>query len=83
MKSFVEGWVGEINIFLVHAFLCQGNRFAEALEVDDFPLPQEADDVVYVWVIGQAENIVIGKAGLLLWCDLVRTTFFVGGIGFL
>lgn len=33
MKSFVEGRVGEINIFLVHAFLCQGNRFANTINM--------------------------------------------------
>lgn len=57
--------------------------FAEALEVNNFTLPKKANDIVDVWVIGQAEDIVIGDTGFLLWCDLVRTTFFVDGIGFL
>ena len=45
------------------------------LEVDDLALAQEADHVIDIRIIGQAENIVIGKAGLLLCCDLLRTTF--------
>lgn len=57
--------------------------FAEPLEVDDFPLPEKADDIVHVRVIRQPQDVVVGYAGLLLWCDLVRTTFFVDGIGFL
>ncbi len=52
---------------------------AKPLEMDDFSLPQEADDVVHVRVIGQAQNVVVGDAGFLLWCDLVRTTFFLFG----
>ena len=49
--------------------------FAETLEVDDFPLSQETDDIVDVRVVGQAKDVVIGKAGLLLCGDLARTTF--------
>lgn len=41
-------------------------RLAKALEVHDLSLPQEADDVIYVRVVGQTEDVVIGEAGLLL-----------------
>lgn len=41
-------------------------RFAEALEVDDLPLPQEADDIVHIRVVRQAQNVIVGEAGLLL-----------------
>ena len=44
-------------------------RFAEALEVDDFPFPQEADHVVHIRIVRQAQDVVVGKAGLLLWCN--------------
>ena len=37
----------------------------EALEVDDLPLTQKADHIVDIRVVGQAEDVVIGKAGLL------------------
>ena len=40
--------------------------FAEALEVNNFTLPKKANDIVDVWVIGQAEDIVIGDTGFLL-----------------
>ena len=39
--------------------------FAEALEVDDFPLPEEADDVIDVGVVAEPEDVVIGDSGLL------------------
>ena len=50
-------------------------RFAKTLEMDDLPFPQKPDDVVHIRVIGQAEDVVVGKAGFLLCCDLARTTF--------
>lgn len=49
--------------------------FTKALEVDNFALPQEADDVVHIRVVGETENVVVGESGLLLWCDLVRATY--------
>jgi hypothetical protein len=50
------------------------DRFAEPLEVDDFAFAQELDDVVHVRVVAEAENIVVGHAGLLLCCNGKRTT---------
>ena len=41
-------------------------RFAEALEVDDFALPQETDRRDDIGVIHQLENVVVGRARLLL-----------------
>jgi len=41
-------------------------RFAEALEVDYLALAEELDDVVDVGVVGEAEDVVVGDARLLL-----------------
>ena len=48
--------------------------FAEPLEVHDLPLPQEADNIIYVRIVGKTQDVVIGKAGLLLCCNGVRAT---------
>ena len=40
--------------------------------MDDFPLPQEADHVVDVRVVGQAEDVVVGEAGFLLRRQILR-----------
>ena len=50
-------------------------RFAEALEVDDFALPQETDRRDDIGVIHQLENVVVGRARLLLWGNHIRTNF--------
>ena len=71
---FVEGRIGKVYIFLIHALLGQGNRLTKALEVDYFSLTQESDHIIDIRIVGQAEDIVIGKAGLLFCYDFVRTT---------
>ena len=73
----VEGGVGEVDVFGVHALLAQAQALAKALEVDDLPLPQEADDVVHVRIIAETQDVIVCDAGLLFWCDRVRTTFLL------
>ena len=43
--------------------------------MDDLPLPQEADRIAYLGVFDKAEDIVVCRAGFLLWGDLVKTTY--------
>ena len=71
----VKGRVGKIDIFRVHLLFAQPQALAKALEVDDLPLPQEADDVVHVRIIAEMQDVIVCDAGLLFWCDSVRTTF--------
>lgn len=82
-QLFIKGRVGKVHVFLIHFLLSQLDSLAETLEMDNLAFPEEANDIIYVRIVRQAENVVIGEARFLLWCDLVRTTFFVGGIGFL
>ena len=49
-------------------------RFAKALEMHDFPGPEELDGIADIRVIGKAENIVVGNASLLLCYNRGRTT---------
>lgn len=72
---FIESRIHIVNIFLVHLVLRQPQALAEPLEMDNLPGPKEFNGVADVRVVGEAENVVVGNAGLLLWCDLVRTTF--------
>ena len=78
---FVEGRVHEVHVFLIQLVAGQAQPLAEALEVDHFPGPQEADGIIDIRVIGQAENVVVCRAGFLLCCDLVRTTFLLSELG--
>ena len=75
--SMVKGRIDIVDVFLAQAVLGKSQTFAKSLEVYDLPLAQEPDSIVDVWVIAEAENIVVGNASFLLCCELVRTTFFM------
>lgn len=67
----IESRVHEVDILLIQFFTQQLHGFAEALEVNDLPFPQEFNDIINVRIIGQTQDIVIGDAGLLLCCKFV------------
>lgn len=75
MVLFVKRRVGKVDVFLVHLLLGQTHRLAEALEMNHLPLTQEPDDVVDIWIVGHAQDVVIGNPGLLLWYYRPRETF--------
>ena len=81
----VEGRVCHVEVLLIHLFRRQSQRLATALIMHDLPLTQEANNVVYIRVIGKPQDIVIGGSGLLLWRNQKRTTWskFVENIRFL
>ena len=70
--DLVEGGVGKIDVFRVHLLLAHPQALTEALEVHDLPLPQEADHVVDIRVIAQAQDIVICEPRLLLRGQILR-----------
>ena len=72
--SGIEGWVEGIEVAAVQMVLNITQGFPEPLEMDDLPLPQETDGITHIVVLDHAQDVVVGGAGLLLWCDLVRTT---------
>ena len=71
---FIKRRIGRIEILLIHLFYGAAKPLSEALIMDYFPLPQELYDVVYVRIIAEPQDIVIGRARFLLWGDFVRTT---------
>lgn len=64
-RRAVKGGVGEIDVFGIHFLLAQPQALAKALEVDDLPLPQEADDVVHVGIVAETQDVIVCDAGLL------------------
>ena len=62
----IKGRVGGVDIALIQFFPEQLGRFSEALEVDDFPFPQELDHVVHIRVIGQPQDVVVRYPCFLL-----------------
>lgn len=66
-----------VDVVLVELFRHETQRLTEALEMDDLALAQEADDIIDVRVVGQAQNVVIRYARLLLCCNCENTTFCI------
>ena len=61
--------VHKIHILLIQFFTQQLHGFAEALEVDDLPFPQEFDHIVDIRIIGQPQNVIVSYAGFLFCCN--------------
>ena len=63
---FVKRRVERVEVLFVQLVGQQTKVLAEALIVDDLALPQEAYSVAHVVVIAEAEDVVVGRSGLLL-----------------
>ena len=50
-------------------------RLAETLEVDNLALPQKPNGSNDIGIIHKAQNVVIGRASLLLWGNHIRINF--------
>ena len=61
----IDGRIHIVYILQVQLFSQQLNSLTKALEVNDFPLPQEFDHIVYIRIIRNTQNIIIGRSGLL------------------
>ncbi len=73
--SAVECRVCEVVISLaVCALACDSEGFRKSLVVYDLSCAEEFDGFADIGIVCEAEDVVVGKAGLLLWYDFVRTT---------
>ena len=56
-----------VHILLIQLLPQQFHCLAKPLEVDYLPFPKELDDIVYIRIVRQPQDIVIGDPGFLLW----------------
>lgn len=59
--------IHEVNVFLIQFFTKELHCFPKSLEVDNLPLSQEFDNIVYIRVIRKPQYIIISDSGFLLW----------------
>lgn len=52
--------------------LCISKNFTETLKMNNFPFAEKADRVCYFRVFYHAQNIVIGGAGFLFCCKVLK-----------
>ena len=63
----IDGRIHEIHILLIQFLPQQLHSLAEPLEMNDLPLPQEPDHIVYIRIIRKTQNVVISGPRLLFW----------------
>lgn len=74
-RLHIEGRIERIEIPAVQFLLGDTQQFTESLIMNNFPFPQEFDGFTDIIILDNAQDIVIGAPGFLLWHDLVSTTY--------
>ena len=62
----INGRVHIIYILPIQFLPQKLDGFAETLEMNDLPLPQESDDVIDIRIVADAQDVVISDASFLL-----------------
>lgn len=75
MALHIKSGIHAVYIFLVQFFPKKRDGLPETLEVNNFPFPEELDDIVYIRIVAETKNIIIGNPRFLLCCNHIRTTF--------
>ena len=73
--GLVERGIKGVEVLLVELILRDAQAFAEALVMDDFALPQELDGLADIGIVDQPQDVVVGRARLLLCCTFVSANF--------
>ena len=71
----VDGRVVGVVVLGIQIILHNAQRVSEPLEMHDFSFSQEFERLTNIRVVDQAEKVVVGCSGFLLWYDGIRTTF--------
>ena len=66
VAAFVKRGVDRVEVFAIKLFLSDAKSIAKALIVHDLTLTQVAQRITHVGVIAQTDEVVVGRARLLL-----------------
>lgn len=70
--GFIESRVERIEVAAVQMLLNHTESFAKPLEMNDFTFSKETDGVADFRIFDDTEDIVIGRAGFLLCCQILK-----------
>ena len=76
-RADVHSRVERIVVFGIQIILHDAQGVAKALEMHDLPRAQELERIAHIRVVDQAQQVVIGRASLLLCCNRTSTTSVV------
>ena len=63
--------VHAVNIFLIQLLSKLLHGFSKSLEMYNFSLTEEFDNIVDIGIIGHTKDVIISDPGLLLCCYLI------------
>ena len=64
---FVKRRVHAVDIFLVEFFTQKLNGFPKPLKMNNFPFTQELDDIIYIRIVTQTQDIIVSYPRFLFW----------------
>ena len=75
--DLVKRGVAGVKILRIEIVLCYAQSIGEALIVNDLACAQKSYSVVYVGVVGKAQDIIVGRARFLLCYYHVFAMFLI------
>ncbi len=75
--SHVKSRIHKIDVLLVKFFPQQLHGFTKTLEMNNFPLPQELYYIVYIGIVTQTQNVIVGYSCFLLWHGKIIATKYI------
>ena len=73
----VKGGVAGVEVLGIEVVLGDAEGVTKPLVMHDLPLPQKLDGLADVGIVAEAEDVVVGHAGLLLCYYHVFATFLL------
>ena len=77
----IDSRVHAVDIALIEFPPQKFDSLAEALEMDDLPLPEELDHIIHIRVVREPQDVVVGYPSLLLWHAKITGTIIYRYIG--
>lgn len=71
MSRFIEFRVKRVEVLGIQVIRYYAERFAESLEMYDFPFAEEFDRISYIGIVYETEDVVIGSSCFLLCCTFI------------
>ena len=73
-RADVDCGIEGIVVLRVQVLLHDAQGVAEALEVYDLPFTEEFERLADIWIVDQAQQVIVSCARFLLWCMADGTT---------
>ena len=73
--GLVERGIKSVEVLLVELILRDAQAFAKALVMDNLAFAEELDGLADIGIVDQPQDVIIGRACLLLCCTFISANF--------